>query len=135
VAVLDARFVAVARRWPQVLVAIVGRTVQRSHRLCVQLAIADLRRVDDRLLLFFWHLADRWGRVGPDGILVPLTVTHDVLAQLVCAQRPTVTSALQRLSKRGVLLRRRDRTWVLDPEPPRTVKGRLTAPSGAPTGG
>ena len=94
------------------------RAVRRSHWLALQLAIADLRRVEDRLVLFFWHFADRWGRVGPDGVTVPLPVTHEVLAQLVCAQRPTVTSALKRLSDDGTLTRRRDRTWLLSPEPP-----------------
>lgn len=122
-AVLDERFVAFACRWPNLVLAIVGRTVRRSHWLARQLAIADVRRVDDRLMLFFWHLADRWGRVGPDGVLVPLPVTHDVLAQLVCAQRPTVTSALKRLSDAGRIRRRPDRTWLLAPDPPQAPAG------------
>jgi len=117
-AVLDSRFLAFAARWPKLISAVVERSVRRSHRLSLQLAITDLRRVDDRLLLFFWHLADRWGRMGPDGVTVPLPVTHDVLAQLVCAQRPTVTTALKRLSDQGRISRRHDRTWLLAPEPP-----------------
>ena len=64
-------------------------------------------------MLLFWHLADRWGRVRPDGIVVPLPVTHDVIAQVVGAQRPTVTGALQRLALSGKLRRRPDRTWLL----------------------
>jgi hypothetical protein len=122
-AVLDARLVAFACRCPLFMLALTARTVRRSHWLALQLAINDVRRVDERLMLFFWHLADRWGRVRSDGILVPLPVTHDVLAQLVCAQRPTVTSALRRLTEAGRLLRRRDRTWLLAPDgrpaPPR----------------
>jgi CRP/FNR family transcriptional regulator, cyclic AMP receptor protein len=69
-------------------------------------------------MVFFWHVADRWGRVGPEGVTVPLPVTHEVLAQLVCAQRPTVTTALKRLADEGRLRRKRDRTWLLAPEPP-----------------
>jgi hypothetical protein len=125
-AVLDRRVVAFAARWPQLMLAVVSRTVRRSHWLALQMAINDLRRIDDRLLLFLWHLADRWGRVRPDGVHVPLPVTHDVLAQLVCAQRPTVTSALRRLTDAGLLIRRRDRTWLLAPdgrpEPPRRTE-------------
>ena len=117
-AVLDERFVALACRWPKLTVAIVGRLVRRSRWLTLQLAIADLRRVDERLLLFFWHVADRWGRVGPDGVTVPLPVSHEVLSQLVCAQRPTVSSALKRLAGEGRLQRKSDRTWLLAPEPP-----------------
>ena len=125
-AVLDARFLAFAARWPMVVAAIVERAVRRSRWLALQLAITDLRRVDDRLMLFFWHLADRWGRVGPEGVAVPLPVTHDVLAQLVCAQRPTVTSALRRLTEEGRIRRRRDKTWLLAPDPPR-VPARVRA--------
>lgn len=132
-AVLDDRFLAFAARWPALISAIVQRTVRRSHWLSLQLAITDLRRVDVRLLLFFWHLADRWGRMGPDGVTVPLPVTHDVLAQLVCAQRPTVTSALKRLSDEGRIRRRSDKTWLLAPEPPPVparVREQLEAPAG-----
>lgn len=131
-AVLDNRFLAFAARWPKLLSAIVERTVRRSHRLSLQLAITDLRRVDERLLLFFWHLADRWGRMGPEGVSVPLPVTHDVLAQLVCAQRPTVTSALRRLTDEGRIRRRADKTWLLAPEPP-PVPARVRAQLAAAT--
>jgi CRP/FNR family transcriptional regulator, cyclic AMP receptor protein len=132
-AILDNRFLAFAARWPKLMSAILQRSVRRSHWLSLQLAITDLRRVDDRLMLFFWHLADRWGRMGPDGVTVPLPVTHDVLAQLVCAQRPTVTSALKRLSDQGQIRRRNDKTWLLAPEPPKVparVRAQLEAPPG-----
>lgn len=122
-AVLDNRFLAFAARWPKLMSALLQRSVRRSHWLSLQLAITDLRRVDDRLVLFFWHLADRWGRMGPEGVTVPLPVTHDVLAQLVCAQRPTVTSALKRLSDAGRIRRRSDKTWLLAPEPPAIPAG------------
>jgi CRP-like cAMP-binding protein len=61
--------------------------------------------------------------MGPDGVSVPLPVTHDVLAQLVCAQRPTVTSALKRLSDQGRIRRLRDKTWLLAPDPPPVSAG------------
>ena len=51
-----------------------------------------------RLHMLFWQLADRWGRVRSDGISVPLHLTHSVLAELVAARRPTVTSALSELA-------------------------------------
>ena len=116
--VLDARFVAFACRWPPLMLAVVDRLARRHSRLGVQRAIADQRRVDDRLTLFFWHLADRWGRVCRDGIVLPLPLTHDVLAELVGVQRPSVTSGLQRLAAAGTLRRLPNRTWLLDPEPP-----------------
>lgn len=115
VAVLDARFLAIACRWPTVISALLGRSVRRSHGLALQLAITDVRHISHRLLLLFWHLADRWGRVGPDGVTIPLRLTHEVIAQLAGAQRPTVSTALQALGRRGLLTRLPDRTWLLAP--------------------
>ena len=115
IAVLNPAFLKWACRWPLVMAAIVGRAMRRSQSLALQLAITDTRRIDERLMLLFWHLADRWGRVRPDGVLVPLRVTHDVLAELVGAQRPTVTTALQKLVAAGQLKRLPDKTWVLTP--------------------
>ena len=118
IAVLDSRFAALVCRWPQLMSALIGRATRRSRWLALQLAVAELRRVDDRVMLFLWHMADRWGRVQLDGVLVPLPVTHDVLAQLIGVQRPTVTSAIRRLSDAGLILRQPDKTWLLRPTPP-----------------
>ena len=117
-AVLDEPFLEAGCRWPQLTLAVVGRLVRRARWSTLQLAISDVRRVDDRLLLFFWHVADRWGSVGPEGVTVPLPFTHEVLSQLVAAQRPTVTTSLRRLAEDGRLRRRSDRTWLLAHEPP-----------------
>jgi CRP-like cAMP-binding protein len=118
-AVLDERFSVLAGRWPAVLSKLMSRAVRRTHWLAVLGAISDLRRVDDRLLVLFWHLADRWGRVRPEGILLPVRLTHEVLARLVGAQRPSVSAALQELARAGRVQRRPDRTWLLEHEPPR----------------
>ncbi len=117
VAVLDGRFVRQLIRFPQVAGRLFGRSVLRSRQLAVNMAIVHQARVDTRLHLLFWHLADRWGRVRSDGVLVPLRLTHTVLADLVAARRPTVTSALSDLSRRGVVRAVSD-GWLLSGPPP-----------------
>lgn len=119
-AVLDRRFVASAVRWPSLVAEVSHRAVRRSRGLSLQLALGQIPRVDGRLLLLFWRLAERWGRMTPDGIAVPLKLTHETLGALVAARRPSVTSALGRLSESG-LLRRADAGWLLD----RAVEDRL----------
>src|SRR6187200_1088549 len=101
-AVLDARFAARAAAYPELSGALVGRALQRSRTLSVNMAIAHYPRVDLRLLMLMWHLADRWGRVTPAGIRIPLRLTHELLADLVASRRPSVTSALQELSRTGL---------------------------------
>ncbi|UGS35769.1 helix-turn-helix domain-containing protein [Capillimicrobium parvum] len=119
-AVLDRRFVAGAVRWPSLIAEVSHRALRRSRGLSLQLALGQIPRVDGRLLLLFWRLAERWGRMTPDGISVPLKLTHETLGALVAARRPSVTSALGRLAESG-LLQRSDGGWLLD----RSVDERL----------
>jgi len=118
IAILDHRFVARTARWPELTTALLARAVKRSRCLAVQLAICNVQRVERRLVLLMWHLADRWGRVSKDGVVLPLQLTHRMLASLVGARRPTVTTALKELARQGKVSRREDGTWVLHGETP-----------------
>jgi CRP-like cAMP-binding protein len=113
-AVLDGQLLPALARWPTVLDELMRRTVRRSNRLALQLAIGELQGVDVRLNNMLWHLAERWGRVTLAGVVVPFALTHEILGRLVGAQRPTVTSALSELAERGVVRRLPDgRGWLL----------------------
>ena len=121
-AVLDQRLVTRIAPFPQLGVELFNRATRRAHALAVSLAISYRQRVDDRLLLTLWHLAERWGRVHPDGIVVPLPLSHQRLADLVGAHRPAVTTALGKLTHAGLLNRRDNGNWVLHGEPPRELR-------------
>jgi CRP/FNR family cyclic AMP-dependent transcriptional regulator len=116
-AVLDDGFVSRLAEYPELAPAFVARAMQRTRNLAVNMAIVHQARVDVRLLMLLWHLAGRWGRVRSDSTLLPLRLTHTVLADLVAARRPTVTSALSDLSRRG-LVRSSSDNWLLHGEPP-----------------
>jgi hypothetical protein len=113
IAVLDARFAAIAGRWPPVFARLLERTSTRTQGLAFHLALAGVRRAEPRLLLVLSHLAERWGRVTPSGIVLPLPLTHELLAHLACLRRPTATVALHALMRSGKLDRRPDGAWVL----------------------
>jgi CRP/FNR family transcriptional regulator, cyclic AMP receptor protein len=112
-AVLDTAFATRIAPWPTITSRIVGRVAQRARNLALIQAVTHLPRAYARLLILFWLLADRWGRVGPTGVHITLPLTHQVLAMLVGAQRPTVTIALQRLTRAGLLTRERPDRWLL----------------------
>jgi CRP/FNR family cyclic AMP-dependent transcriptional regulator len=112
-AVLDTGFAMRIAPWPTITSRIVGRVAQRARNLALTQAVTHLPRAYARLLILFWLLADRWGRVGPNGVHITLPLTHQVLAMLVGAQRPTVTIALQRLTRAGLLTRERPDRWLL----------------------
>jgi len=140
-AVLDRRFARVAAHWPALTTALVARATERAHDLGVMVSIHSLKRVDTRLLAFFWHLADRFGKVTAEGVLVPLSLTHRQLALLVGAQRPSVTSALGSLAERGLLRRDERGNWLLvpidghDDEIALGVDDLVGAAAGGPNGG
>jgi CRP/FNR family transcriptional regulator, cyclic AMP receptor protein len=117
VALLDRRFGAQLGIYPEVNAAVIDRVNERALRLAVTQAISQLNRVDRRLLALFWHLAERWGRMTPDGVALPMTLSHRMLGQLIGARRPTVSTALGELSKEGEVVRRDDGTWLLTGTP------------------
>ena len=73
-----------------------------------------------RLEALFWHLADRWGKVTPKGVVVPLRLSHRLLGSLVGARRPTVTTALAQLADDGRVLPYGLEGWLLCGPAPRT---------------
>jgi hypothetical protein len=127
-AVLDHGLVTRMNPWPQLGVELFARGTRRAHSLAVALAIAHHQRVDDRLLLTLWHLAERWGRVRPEGISVPLPLSHQRLADLVGAHRPSVTTAMGDLTRSGAISRLQSGTWMLHGSPPAELRNhRLVA--------
>lgn len=112
-AVLDTAFVLRIARWPTITSRIVSRVAQRARYLTLTSAVTHLPRAYVRLLILFWLLAERWGKVGTEGVYVTLPLTHEVLAMLIGAHRPTVTIALQRLTRAGFLIRERSDRWLL----------------------
>lgn len=122
IAVLDREFARIIGRWPEAVEVIVAAGVKRAQSLAITLAVSHVRRVDTRLLVLLWYLADRWGKVRPDGVHVPMRLTHQVLGRLVGAQRPSVTTALKSLYGEGSVRREDDGTWLLTGDPPRTLE-------------
>jgi CRP-like cAMP-binding protein len=116
-ALLDREATNQLGRWPQITAMIADRLVSRSRRLAATQAIARIVGVERRLLCLLWHLADRWGRVTPAGVLIPLPITHSLLGELIGARRPTVSAAVRELTERGELQRRPDRSWLLTGRP------------------
>jgi len=101
-ALLDERFAAAAARWPSIAARVVERTMRRTQILTTHLAVVCLPGLELRLYALFWHLADRFGRVEPDGVIVPIRLTHETLARLANGastvethtQRPRSSSSL-----------------------------------------
>jgi CRP/FNR family transcriptional regulator, cyclic AMP receptor protein len=132
------RLAALDRRWaehmapyPTVAAELTGRALDRSRRLATLMAIAQQPRLDQRIWLLFWELADRHGRVHRDGVHLELRLTHEVISHLVAARRPSVSATLSSLAKRGIL-RRHGAEWLLTGPPPDQPPGEELALPGDP---
>jgi len=112
-AVLDADAIDAIAAFPEVHHALLERMAERARRAAAGKAIAQMNGIDRRLIALFWQFAERWGRVTPVGVALRVPVSHRVLAQLVGARRPSVSTAMSRLAVEGKLLRRTDGSWLL----------------------
>ena len=126
VAALDRQLAGRLAPYPEIHAALLERATARSSRLAVLQAISHITRVDRRLLMLFWHLAERWGRVTSSGVKVPLALSHRMLGQLVGARRPTVSSAIGLLTHAGDISREADGTWLLTGSPVGTPEAKVS---------
>jgi CRP/FNR family cyclic AMP-dependent transcriptional regulator len=117
VAVLDGEAARRLAEFPDLTGGLVDRALDRTRNLHVLMAIVHHARVNVRVHMLLWHLAGRWGRVRSEGVLLPLAITHSVLADMVAARRPTVTTALSELTRMD-LVRPVEGGWLLRGERP-----------------
>ncbi|HEV2724113.1 MAG TPA: Crp/Fnr family transcriptional regulator [Thermoleophilaceae bacterium] len=117
-AVLDEDFTSRMCSYPEVIDQLSGRLERRSSTHALRLTINQQPRLSTRLHFLLWHLADRFGRVHSGGVLLPLPLSHELIAQLVGAQRPSVSRALKQLEQAELIARRPDGSWWLGGQPP-----------------
>jgi CRP/FNR family cyclic AMP-dependent transcriptional regulator len=118
IAALDQSFMVQIRQFPELMEALTDRALRRSRRIAVSAAIANTVGVEERLLLLLWQLTELWGRKAQGGAVLPYRLSHQTLADLVGARRPTVTLALRGLTDRGLLERGSGGEWILTGSPP-----------------
>ncbi|MGH2980710.1 MAG: helix-turn-helix domain-containing protein [Solirubrobacterales bacterium] len=123
IALLSEDFALRAGRYPALFEALIDRAMRRSRSLAVHSAIDNIVGLETSLELLFWQLAERWGRVEQGGVVIHMRLTHQMLADLVGARRPSVTSALRELAQAGTLTSISDGGWRLTGSPPAVSGG------------
>ncbi len=103
-----------AQRWPGIADFLHDRLAHQTHHASMHLAMLHLPRIEDRLIALFSDLAERFGHMAVDGILIELPLTHEIIGGLVASRRPTVTLALQQLASNGLITRLEGDRWKLD---------------------
>lgn len=122
VALLDADFAERVRPWPQIASALIGRVDRRAHTSIVARGLAAYPRVEIRLVAFLWELAERCGvAVADERVVVPVALTHRVLATIVGCERSSVTAALGALRRDGLVVRTQS-GWMLSGSLPQQIE-------------
>ncbi len=116
-AVLGDSFAHRVSQYPSIAAQLAGRAMLRSRYLAINMAIVHQPRIETRLHMLFWHLADRWGRMKRDGVTLDIPLTHELLGELVGARRPTVSTAMAALAGDGKV-ERASQGWRLLGGPP-----------------
>lgn len=114
-AVIEAHVRQAARSWPGVANSLHDRLARQTHHASMHVAMLHLPRIEDRLIALFADLAERFGRVTSNGILIDLPLTHGIIGGLVGSRRSTVTLGLQELASDGLLERLDGDRWKLSP--------------------
>ena len=109
---------------PGLVQQLLARATSTSHWLLATTLILSAPSIEERLLLLFAHYGERWGKVTPQGVRLDLPLTHDLLASLSAARRPTVTLALRSLAQQGLLTRVSRDQWLLKRDPETNGSGR-----------
>lgn len=112
-ALLDRRFVLQMTPWPEIFVELMRREIWRTRRMMLQACILSRSRVDERLEFMLWRLAEQFGRMTRDGLLVRLPFTHLQLAEMIAARRSTVSVAAGRLLAEDRIRRPGRNQWLL----------------------
>jgi CRP/FNR family transcriptional regulator, cyclic AMP receptor protein len=103
VALLDEQFAISVAAWPSLTVTILARIARRARWLGLRLLISQVPRLPIRVFYFLWHLAERWGEPDGETLRIPIKLTHEQIAGLIGAQRPSVSTAISGLRDQGVL--------------------------------
>jgi CRP/FNR family transcriptional regulator, cyclic AMP receptor protein len=112
-AVVDELLIARVSPYPSIAMGLARLSTLRGRFLASLTITRRLRRVEERLMFLFALLAERWGRVTPDGIVIALPLNHELLARLIGTRRQAVTTALGALRERALVRPLADGGWLL----------------------
>jgi CRP-like cAMP-binding protein len=92
------------------------RLALQAHRASAHLAMLHASRGEERIVLLFEDLGERCGRMTPEGVVIDISLTHELIGRLTGARRPTVSLAMQTLADAGALCRVDKDRWMIPRE-------------------
>jgi methanogenic corrinoid protein MtbC1 len=101
---------------PSVSRAILGQVAQSARSLTYKVQDLTFLDVQRRLKLGLVRLATQHGSVTEHGLKIDLHMTHEAIAELIAANRSTITECINQLKAQGYLWQEGRRLVILPPE-------------------
>jgi len=101
---------------PRVSLAVMRQLAQTTHALACKIQDIAFLDVQERLKLGLVRLASQYGLATEQGVKIDLPITHEGIAELLAANRSTVTVYLHALEEQGYLWREGRRLVIIPPE-------------------
>ncbi|MCW6035416.1 Crp/Fnr family transcriptional regulator [Spirulina subsalsa FACHB-351] len=98
---------------PHLAQLVLKQLIQRLRQSEALLTIAGQRRVEERLYYFLKLLKDELGEATPEGVTLPIRLTHQNFANALGTTRVTITRLMGKLQKEGQIGFNRDRHLVI----------------------
>ncbi len=96
-------FFAMLETHPTMVRGLLTGLTHRLVELTNRLAELSTGRIDARLARFFVKLADNLGRQTPEGIFIPLALSRQELADMICTTIETSIRIMSRWGKEGLV--------------------------------
>lgn len=109
-------FFSIVAENPQYLVDLIHLYLNRLIYTETRLEAFITADTTTRVTIFLNYFANRFGRVSNNEIILPITLTHQLIAEFIGSARETVTLALNRLSKEGIIKKQKGIITILDPD-------------------
>lgn len=101
---------------PQINRVILRTLSDRCRDAWAQIEVLTFHNADARIRTAFYQLAKKRGVVTPDGVRIPMKLTHKEIADIVGISRETVTRVLSHLQEQDLLEVRARQFVIKDPD-------------------
>lgn len=107
-------YVGYLHQFPEIAIKVLKLVGARARQLEARMEDLAFRSVPSRLANLFIELSEKYGEESPDGTRIRVRLTHQNLADLVGANRETVTAFLSDFRRQKLLAQHKGYFFILE---------------------
>ncbi|MGB0909106.1 MAG: Crp/Fnr family transcriptional regulator [Nitrospirales bacterium] len=107
-------YVRYLHQFPEIAIKVLMLVGARARQMEARMEDLAFKSVSSRLANLFIELSEKYGQESPDGFRISVRLTHQNLADLVGANRETVTSFLSEFRREGLITQNKGYFFILE---------------------